>query len=71
MPLENIAAGQSRCEIYNSTLSEAGVLGFEYGYSVADPAALDAVLREGGGRAAAIADPIVAETERLVGFLRA
>ncbi len=31
--LENIAPGQARCEIYNSTLSEAGVLGFEYGYS--------------------------------------
>ena len=33
VPLENIAAGQARCQIYNSTLSEAGVLGFEYGYS--------------------------------------
>src|SRR5579864_9446620 len=33
VPLEHIAAGQARCEIYNSTLSEAGVLGFEYGYS--------------------------------------
>jgi 2-oxoglutarate dehydrogenase E1 component len=33
VPLENIASGQARCEIYNSTLSEAGVLGFEYGYS--------------------------------------
>jgi len=33
VPLENIAQGQARCEIYNSTLSEAGVLGFEYGYS--------------------------------------
>jgi 2-oxoglutarate dehydrogenase E1 component len=33
VPLENIADGQARCEIYNSTLSEAGVLGFEYGYS--------------------------------------
>ena len=33
VPLENIAAGQARCEIFNSTLSEAGVLGFEYGYS--------------------------------------
>src|ERR1700680_5190679 len=31
VPLENIAPGQARCEIYNSTLSEAGVLGFEYG----------------------------------------
>ncbi len=33
VPLENIAADQARCEIYNSTLSEAGVMGFEYGYS--------------------------------------
>ena len=33
VPLEHIAEGQARCEIYNSTLSEAGVLGFEYGYS--------------------------------------
>jgi 2-oxoglutarate dehydrogenase E1 component len=33
VPLENIAPGQARCEILNSTLSEAGVLGFEYGYS--------------------------------------
>jgi 2-oxoglutarate dehydrogenase E1 component len=33
VPLENIAPGQARCDIYNSTLSEPGVLGFEYGYS--------------------------------------
>ncbi len=32
-PLAHIADGQARFEIYNSTLSEAGVLGFEYGYS--------------------------------------
>ncbi len=31
---------------------------------------VDAVLREGAARAAAIADPIVAEAERIVGFLR-
>jgi 2-oxoglutarate dehydrogenase E1 component len=36
-PLNNIAPDQARIEIYNSLLSEAGVLGFEYGYSVADP----------------------------------
>ena len=36
----HIAAGQARCEIYNSTLSEAGVLGFEYGYSRDYPEAL-------------------------------
>ena len=38
---------------------------------LADPGAVDAVLRNGAERAAAIADPIVAEAERLVGFLRA
>jgi tryptophanyl-tRNA synthetase len=38
---------------------------------LADPGAVDAVLREGAVRAAAIADPIVAEAERLVGFLKA
>src|SRR5207249_11876737 len=31
--LEHIAPNQARCEIYNSTLAEAAVLGFEYGYS--------------------------------------
>jgi 2-oxoglutarate dehydrogenase E1 component len=33
VPLENVSADQAACRIYNSTLSEAGVLGFEYGYS--------------------------------------
>jgi 2-oxoglutarate dehydrogenase E1 component len=33
MPLAHLAQGQARCEVYNSILSEAGVLGFEYGYS--------------------------------------
>ena len=32
--------GQAPCQIYNSTLSEAGVLGFEYGYSRDYPEAL-------------------------------
>ena len=40
-------------------------------FLLADPAAIDAVLKDGAHRAAAIADPIVAEAERLVGFLRA
>src|SRR5271166_506514 len=39
-PLNNIAADQAMIEIFNSLLSEAGVLGFEYGYSVADPRTL-------------------------------
>jgi 2-oxoglutarate dehydrogenase E1 component len=37
VPLNNIAPDQPKIEIYNSLLSEAGVLGFEYGYTVADP----------------------------------
>jgi tryptophanyl-tRNA synthetase len=35
-----------------------------------DTAALDAILREGAGRASAIADPIVDEAERLMGFIK-
>jgi 2-oxoglutarate dehydrogenase E1 component len=40
VPLNNIAPDQARLEIYNSLLSEGGVLGFEYGYSLADPRTL-------------------------------
>src|SRR3981081_1953663 len=40
IPLQHVSAQQARCEIYNSTLSEAGVLGFEYGYSRDYPEAL-------------------------------
>ena len=44
VPLNNIrgleAGGQAGIEIYNSLLSEFGVLGFEYGYSLADPKTL-------------------------------
>jgi tryptophanyl-tRNA synthetase len=35
-----------------------------------DPDVIEATLRDGARRAAAIADPIVAKTEELVGFLR-
>jgi 2-oxoglutarate dehydrogenase E1 component len=40
MPLAHLAPGQARCEIYNSTLSEAAVLAFEYGFSRDYPEAL-------------------------------
>ena len=40
VPLNNIAPDQAKIEIYNSLLSEAGVLGFEYGYTLADPRTL-------------------------------
>jgi 2-oxoglutarate dehydrogenase E1 component len=40
VPLNNVARGQAKIEIYNSLLSEVGVLGFEYGYTLADPQTL-------------------------------
>ena len=36
-PLSEIRDGQAQFEVMDSPLSEAGVLGFEYGYSLADP----------------------------------
>ena len=40
VPLNNIRDGQARYEVINSMLSEEAVLGFEYGYSLAEPDAL-------------------------------
>jgi 2-oxoglutarate dehydrogenase E1 component len=40
VPMNNIAPDQAKIEIYNSLLSEQGVLGFEYGYTLADPRTL-------------------------------
>lgn len=45
VPLQHLAPDQAPVEIYNSPLSEAGVLGFEYGYSLDCPNGL--VLWEG------------------------
>jgi 2-oxoglutarate dehydrogenase E1 component len=37
IPLQHLAADQAPVEIFNSPLSEAGVLGFDYGYSLDCP----------------------------------
>jgi 2-oxoglutarate dehydrogenase E1 component len=39
-PLNNIRSGQARYEVIDSMLSEYAVLGFEYGYTLAEPNAL-------------------------------
>jgi len=66
VPLENITPGQARCEIYNSTLSEAGVLGFEYGYSRDYPESLvlwEAQFGDFANVAQAIVDQFIAAGE--------
>jgi 2-oxoglutarate dehydrogenase E1 component len=40
IPLANLSADQARFEVYNSVLSEASVMGFEYGFSRDFPEAL-------------------------------
>jgi 2-oxoglutarate dehydrogenase complex dehydrogenase (E1) component-like enzyme len=40
VPLQHLAPNQARFEVYNSPLSEFAVMGFEFGYSVADPLTL-------------------------------
>ncbi|HYE96651.1 MAG TPA: multifunctional oxoglutarate decarboxylase/oxoglutarate dehydrogenase thiamine pyrophosphate-binding subunit/dihydrolipoyllysine-residue succinyltransferase subunit, partial [Rubricoccaceae bacterium] len=40
IPLNHVGEGQARFQVYDSLLSEYAALGFEYGYSVAEPEAL-------------------------------
>ena len=43
VPLSHIREGQAKFEVIDSLLSEAGVLGYEYGYSLAEPRSPGAV----------------------------
>jgi 2-oxoglutarate dehydrogenase E1 component len=40
VPLNNLSKSQARFEVFNSILSEYGVLGFEYGYACLTPSSL-------------------------------
>ncbi|MEM7301518.1 MAG: 2-oxoglutarate dehydrogenase E1 component [Pseudomonadota bacterium] len=40
IPLDNLGEGTARYEVINSMLSEEAVLGYEYGYSLAEPSSL-------------------------------
>src|SRR4051794_4365817 len=40
IPLQHVAPDQARFDVYDSSLSEYAVVGFEFGYSVADPLTL-------------------------------
>jgi tryptophanyl-tRNA synthetase len=52
-------------------VAKLGPIGSEMQRLVKDPGYIDSVLDDGAGRAAALADPILRETKRIVGFLGA
>src|SRR5260370_4052875 len=72
IPVRHIAPGQGACDIYDSTLSEAGVMGFEYGFSRDYPEALvlwEAQFGDFANGAQIIVDQFIAAGEAKWGLL--
>ncbi len=64
--LAHLGEGQGKFEIYNSLLSEYGVMGFEYGYAMANPDALvlwEAQFGDFANGAQIMIDQFIAATE--------
>ncbi len=59
-----------KAELAEVAVEHLGPIGTEMQRLMDDPAYVDSVLRDGAERATAIADPILREAQRLVGFLQ-